>query len=78
MFFFQASIVSKLLEKLNDRVGVTECHLEEMKDLNKMFKKTANKIEDHKASISAMEEKLESIRNETFNVEGKFSGDHLV
>lgn len=43
-----------------------------MKDLNETFKKSTNKIEDYKASISAMKEKLESIRNEMFNVEGKF------
>jgi len=39
--------------------------------LIKTVKKNSIKIEDLTESISSMEEKLQSIKNETLNVEGK-------
>lgn len=69
--FFQANIVSKILDKLNNQVGAAECHVSDINALKKTVKKSSIKIEDLLESISSMEEKLQSIKNETLNVEGK-------
>lgn len=70
-FNVQANVVNELLEKLNDKVGISECHVSDIKELIKAISRTSSKIEDHKQCISLMEEKLDSIKNETLNVEGE-------
>ncbi|XP_026817249.1 structural maintenance of chromosomes protein 5 [Rhopalosiphum maidis] len=64
-----ANIVSKLIEKLSNQVGAAECHVSDLNDLKKTARKSSIKIEDLTESISVMEEKLQSIKNETLNVE---------
>jgi len=59
------------MEKLNNLVGAAECHESDLKELKKTIKKNSIKIEDLTESISSIEEKLQSIKNETLNVEGK-------
>lgn len=49
-----------------------------MNELKKTIKKNSLKIEDLTESISSMEEKLQSIKNETLNVEGKIKILNIV
>lgn len=53
------------------KVNNAESHVSEMKELNKTIKNNFSKIEDYNASILSMQEKLESIKNEKLNIEGK-------
>lgn len=59
------------MEKLNNQVGAAECYVSDITELKKTVKKSSIKIEDLLESISSTEEKLQSIKNETLNVEGK-------
>lgn len=70
VYFFQANNVCKLLEQLNDKVGDAECNVSDIKELHTTIKNTSIKIEDYKESILSIEKKLESIKNETINVDG--------
>lgn len=64
-----ANIVRKVMEKINNLVGVASCHVSDINELKKTVKKNSLKIEDLTESISCMDEKLQSIKNETLNVE---------
>ncbi|XP_025193514.1 structural maintenance of chromosomes protein 5 [Melanaphis sacchari] len=64
-----ANAVIKLVEKLNNQVGAVECHLSDINEFKKNVKKRSIKVEDLTESISSIEEKLQSIKNETLNVE---------
>lgn len=59
------------MEKINNQVEAAECHVSDINELKKTVKRSSIKIEDLSESISSMEEKLQSIKNETLNVEGK-------
>lgn len=67
---FQAIILSKILDKINVKVGFAEHNVSDIKQLNITAKITTTKINDFKESISSMEEKLKSINNDTINKEG--------
>lgn len=58
------------MEKLTNKVENSQCHVSDIKKLIKTVKETSSKIENYKENILAMEEKLESKKSETLNVEG--------
>lgn len=61
----------KVCEKIHEKTEIcNNCNFD-LKEHFKTVKKTLDKIEDYKHSISSMEKNLESIKNETLNVEGK-------
>lgn len=55
---------------MNEKVGKAECCISDIKELHTTIKNIAIKIEGYKESILAIEKNLESIKNETINVDG--------